>query len=546
MIDTINNDINNSNKIELLIWMNGKPKDYSFKYILENNPGTSFTVERLKYLLTKYIINSNKLLNLFNINNKNDSIQHLYTKNEVELEDFDIPHLKDNDIIFFAFELLATYKSSNNFYQYEFIRWIKSGGFGNIYLAKEVDSNKDFAVKEISVKNFSNENLYNISRESMILKEMSHINIIKFHRIFTYNQKFYIIMDFARGGELSSILSSNKPLKEEHAKNLFHQIYNAVCYIHSKNIIHRDLKPNNILFLDEEKTHIIIIDFGISGSSNGNQKELVKAGTQLYLPPEVLTGVEFSSSTKLDIWALGIILYQMVEGCHPFENKNKKGSVINNILKNKLEFNKKIQISESLKKLLQGLLEKNYRFRIDTGDPLFEKWFEDNSKEKTKVIKKVKKNKSVEEDMYSLDYLNKYYGSDRYSKYYEDENERKIIQSSSTKIVNNYLSQTKSTSSKIKPKKIYVKNNYIEFMKKNSFKILVRKKKIKELMSTEKDDDNIYELDKFRSSTRHNQLILPPINLKSRNIFQVSNSKLNEAKSIKEVNKIIFPKNRII
>jgi serine/threonine protein kinase len=542
MIDTINNDINNSNKIELLIWMNGKPKDYSFKYILENIPGTSFTVERLKYLLTKYIINSNKLLNLFNINNKNDSIQHLYTKNEVELEDFDIPHLKDNDIIFFAFELLATYKSSNNFYQYEFIRWIKSGGFGNIYLAKEVDSNKDFAVKEISVKNFSNENLYNISRESMILKEMSHINIIKFHRIFTYNQKFYIIMDFARGGELSSILSSNKPLKEEHAKNLFHQIYNAVCYIHSKNIIHRDLKPNNILFLDEEKTHIIIIDFGISGSSNGNQKELVKAGTQLYLPPEVLTGVEFSSSTKLDIWALGIILYQMVEGCHPFENKNKKGSVINNILKNKLEFNKKIQISESLKKLLQGLLEKNYRFRIDTGDPLFEKWFEDNSKEKTKVIKKVKKNKSVEEDMYSLDYLNKYYGSDRYSKYYEDENERKIIQSSSTKIVNNYLSQTKSTSSKIKPKKIYVKNNYIEFMKKNSFKILVRKKKIKELMSTEKDDDNIYELDKFRSSTRHNQLILPPINLKSRNIFQVSNLKLNEAKSIKEVNKIIFPK----
>jgi len=542
MTDTINNDINNSNKIELLIWMNGKPKDYSFKYILENNPGTSFTVERLKYLLTKYIINSNKLLNLFNINNKNDSIQHLYTKNEVELEDFDIPHLKDNDIIFFSFELLATYKSSNNFYQYEFIRWIKSGGFGNIYLAKEVDSNKDFAVKEISVKNFSNENLYNISRESMILKEMSHINIIKFHRIFTYNQKFYIIMDFARGGELSSILSSNKPLKEEHAKNLFHQIYNAVCYIHSKNIIHRDLKPNNILFLDEEKTHIIIIDFGISGSSNGNQKELVKAGTQLYLPPEVLTGVEFSSSTKLDIWALGIILYQMVEGCHPFENKNKKGSVINNILKNKLEFNKKIKISESLKKLLQGLLEKNYRFRIDTGDPLFEKWFEDNSKEKTKVIKKVKKNKSVEEDMYSLDYLNKYYGSDRYSKYYEDENERKIIQSSSTKIVNNYLSQTKSTSSKIKPKKIYVKNNYIEFMKKNSFKILVRKKKIKELMSTEKDDDNIYELDKFRSSTRHNQLILPPINLKSKNIFQVSNSKLNEAKSIKEVNKIIFPK----
>ena len=355
-------------------------------------------------------------------------------------------------------------------------------------------------------------------------------------------------MDYARGGELSSILSSKKPLSEETAKKIFHQIYNAVCYIHGKSIIHRDLKPNNILFLDEEKTHIIIIDFGISGSANGNQKESVKAGTELYLPPEVLLGKEFSSNTKLDMWALGIILYQMVQGCHPFAEKdnNKYSITINNIIKKRLEFNKKIKISDALKKLLEGLLEKNYRFRIDDGDESFQKWFEDESctKKKAKMtsIKKIRKNKSMEENIYSLDYLNKYYGEERYSKYYEDENERKNRQSSSSKAVNNYLSQTKSTSSKIKPKIFYIKNNYFDFLKKNSYKILVRKKKLKELINIEeKRDDNLNGIEIIRNS----QLILPPINTNIKiNNIKIPKIKLKRINSDKNQNKntIVFPK----
>ena len=123
----MNNEIaKNSSMIQLIIWMNGKSKEYSFKYILDNTSYISLSVEKLKYLLTKYIFNNNKLIKLFSISNFNDTIQHLYTKKEVELEDLDIPHLKNNDILFFSFDLLSVYKSSNNFYQYEFIRPIKS------------------------------------------------------------------------------------------------------------------------------------------------------------------------------------------------------------------------------------------------------------------------------------------------------------------------------------------------------------------------------------------------------------------------------------
>ena len=517
------NEDENPKEIELLIWMNGKTKEYSFRFKLESDFHSLLTANKLKFLISKYIFDNNKIYNELNIPQDVELIQHLYTKNEVELEDFDIPHLKNNDILFFSFDLFSTYKASNNFYQYEFIKWIKSGGFGKVFLAKEVSSNKEFAIKEISVQNFSNEELYNISREYMILKEMSHNNIINFHTFYTYNNKFYTVMDYARGGELSKLIEEKKKLSEEEAKNIFKQIYNAVCYIHGKNIIHRDLKPNNILFLDEERTQIVIIDFGISGISNGNQKEQIKAGTVKFLPPEMLSGKKFASDTRLDMWALGIILYRMIEGCYPFEGKNDK-ETITQIFKAKLEFNQKIKISAPLRQLIEGLLEKNYRFRIDNDSNLFNKWFNNKIVVNDNNLKKVKKNVSVEEDLYTIDYLNKYYSNERYSKYYEDENERKIIQSLSNKVCNSYLSQTKSTSMKCKPKIFYVKNDY-SYMKKNSlpYKIeLSRSAKKKNYENNLIIDENENENENEKNNYYNSKIILPLINNKKNSNLEYS------------------------
>lgn len=94
-------------------------------------------------------------------------------------------------------------------------------------------------------------------------------------------------MELAKGGELGSYLKEKSVLKESEAKIIFRQIHHAVRYIHSKNVIHRDLNPNNILFLDEAKEDIVLIDFGISGLYSGNVKEKVNAGTIRFVPPEV-------------------------------------------------------------------------------------------------------------------------------------------------------------------------------------------------------------------------------------------------------------------
>ena len=209
----------------------------------------------------------------------------------MELENDDIQYLNQNDILFFSLDN-SIYKNSNHFNQYEFIRWIKSGGYGKVFLARHIINKKEYAIKEIDISSFSNEDLYNISRENLILHSMIHKNVIKSYESFAYNNKFYTVMDFAEGGELTLLLKEKGCLSEEEVKILFKQIYDAVCYIHNKNIIHRDLKPNNILFLYKEKTHLTIIDFGISGFSNGNQKEKIKAGTTRFLSPEMVKGEE--------------------------------------------------------------------------------------------------------------------------------------------------------------------------------------------------------------------------------------------------------------
>ena len=219
---------------------------------------------------------------------------------------------------------------------------------------------------------------------------MNHKNVIKLYDSFIYDKKFYTVMDYGRGGELTVLLegkegNKNNKLTEEETKQIFKQIYEAVRYIHERNIIHRDLKPSNILFLDEKKTHVVIIDFGISGFSNGNNRKKIKAGTTMFLAPETACGKEYPSNRKLDIWALGIILYRMVEGIYPFDGKNCK-EVINNIMKKNLEFNKKIKISKPMKNLIGGMLEKNHRFRIDDDSELFNKWFDFNPIKKTSTI----------------------------------------------------------------------------------------------------------------------------------------------------------------
>ena len=382
----------NKNSITIFLCLNGADKSHFFPLKIEDYKQK--TLRYLKDQISKQISS----LNIYK--NQNKTVHSIFTLNEILINDYDIQYFTENEILFFTLNSNEQFNSSNHYNIYNFNNFINSGGYAKVFIANNIITNKIYAIKCIEINNFSQEELYNISREKLILHSLNHTGIIKLYDSFQYDNKFYSVMDYCKGGELEAYLKEKKFLSEKEAKNIFKQIYNAVKYIHSQNIIHRDLKPNNILFKDEEKKNIVLIDFGISGYKNGKNYDKIKAGTFRFVPPEILEG-NFESNTKIDIWSLGLILYRMIFGKFPFEGKNNE-EIGWKILNEKIDFDvfynnnnkrKKIFCCIEIKDLLNGMLEKNYLLRIDDDCDLFEKWFDANDDEKfIKTINSVKNN----------------------------------------------------------------------------------------------------------------------------------------------------------
>ena len=483
--------------VKVILWLNGKKKECSFEYEIKDYK--TITLTFLKDSIVQYIYKNN-IKKEIGIEKEKFDIIYIYTINEINLEENDIQYLKENDLLFFTIDY-SNFKESNHYNQYEFQKWIKSGGYGKVYLAKHIFTNKEYAIKKIDTSSFSNTDLYNISREYIILRSFNHPNIIKCYQSFNYENSFYTIMDYAKGGELSNLLQTTKRLNEKNCKNLFKQIYNAVKYIHGQNIIHRDLKPNNILFLDNEKTHIVLIDFGISGFSNGKFKETVKAGTIRFLPPEIVSGKDYASNTKLDIWSLGIILFRMIEGYYPFEGKNEK-DIVQKILYSPLEFNKKIKISIKCKKLIIQMLEKNINFRIDTDNESFQNWFDGDE-----LSIKNSKTMKLTSDLFN-DHFNERKAS--IIKTYDTPNRNTIIHH-----ISDYLASddnNDNNDNKCLPKK---RNSFKATFKRNN--ALLLPKVNNNINTIENNLDNSLEINnninKFKSR-RHSVQNVPKLNIK--------------------------------
>ena len=364
-------------KIKILIWLNGKTEKNAYELKI---PKEINTLKKLKDLIIyekKYSKSSfNKM--------------KLYNNKEIEIDDTEVGNLQPNDILYLDLEG-NKFTQLNFLNQYEIIKFIKSGGYGEVLLSKNKITKELVSIKKIDLKDFSPEDLYSISRESIYLSNLIHNNIIKIYGSFAYKNYLYNIMPYCEGGELTQLINSNNYLSEKRIKEIFIQIVEGVKFIHENNVIHRDLKPNNILFLDKEKTKVVIIDFGLSGFSNGLIKEVIKAGTFKFLSPEILCRENFSSSSKIDIWALGVILYLMNFKKYPFEGNNEK-EIFDKIENEDIKFPKEIKIKKSLVNLFKGMFEKNPKRRIDINDKLFDLWFKDNSDDYI-VFSKFKKEK---------------------------------------------------------------------------------------------------------------------------------------------------------
>ena len=231
---------------------------------------------------------------------------------------------------------------------------IGSGSFGKVYLAFNNKNKKTYAIKHMEKDNLLKylSCLDPIYAEIEIQSRINHPNIIKLLYVKETQTTFDLVMDYAKNGTLFEYVVKHKGLQEETAFTFFIQIVNAIKFLHDNDIIHRDIKPENILLF--ENNVVKLCDFGWSIRCIDKLPGGSFSGTVEYI--------------EIDMWMLGIFLYELMHGFSPFRPQKKKfedKEVIDNIMNHKIIFY--VPISEECKDLIMSLLEIDFskRYTID-------------------------------------------------------------------------------------------------------------------------------------------------------------------------------------
>lgn len=228
-------------------------------------------------------------------------------------------------------------------YNFDVIKTLGSGAFGKVLLCREIETEKQCAIKCLKVQSDNKrEYLQKLINEAELHSKLNHPQIIKLYNYKIKPDFVNIILEYADGGDLKEYLNdfylspsddcSRRPLFSDfQASQLIKTILMGLKYIHESNVVHRDLKPENILFLRKNDLNSVkIADFGLSAEFRDHEeKTLAKVcGTLSYMAPEIFKGHSYTK--KVDIYSLGIILWHCMIGKFPVSvRESNKKDVIN-------------------------------------------------------------------------------------------------------------------------------------------------------------------------------------------------------------------------
>ena len=256
-----------------------------------------------------------------------------------------------------------------------------------------------FKSLKILNKQFLNKNSKDekIIEEIKILSSLNHEKIIKVENYYYDENYYYIITEYCKLGNLYN-LKKKKNFNEKQIKFIIYQLLTAVQYLCSKNFIHSDIKPINILIEKSfkykgDEYYFKILDF----TCNNNIKSSTIKNSEINLPyytsPEILD-MDFNS--KVDIWSIGIILYELLYGYLPFKGKNYE-EIIYNIKNSNITYDKNVMSQNGLN-LLKKMLVRDYEKRLNVNECLNHIWFENIEEIKPDETNKIELTKSKEEN----------------------------------------------------------------------------------------------------------------------------------------------------
>lgn len=256
--------------------------------------------------------------------------------------------------------------------RYEMGKLLGKGSFAKVYHARNVKTSESVAIKVIDKDKIKKCGLMDqIIQEISVMKLVKHPNIVQLYEVMATKTKIYFVIEYVKGGELFKKVQRGR-LKEDVARTYFQQLISAVDFCHTRQVYHRDLKPENLLL--DGSHNLKISDFGLSALPNCKRKDGLLhtiCGTPAYVAPEVISQKGYDGA-KADIWACGVILYVLLAGYLPFQDKNMM-DMYKKIFKAELKWPS--WFSSDVRKLLRRILHPNPNRRISIEEIRTHPWF---------------------------------------------------------------------------------------------------------------------------------------------------------------------------
>eukprot|EP00198_Chlamydomonas_reinhardtii_P010066 XP_001699403.1 ser/thr kinase [Chlamydomonas reinhardtii] len=259
--------------------------------------------------------------------------------------------------------------------RFQVIQSLGSGSFGTVRLVKDVAAEKLLAMKVLNRRDASKYVEAEIVNHSLL----RHPHIVHFREVFLTDEHLCIVMEYANGGSLFSMVRQQRRLKESMARWFFQQLILAVDYCHKRGVANRDIKLENLLLhLEEGLPHPLLkmCDFGYS-KADFRSAAKSQVGTLSYMAPEVMKSCGAYYDAKIaDVWSCGVVLYVMLYGIYPFDNQGedaglseaqKVRKMLERMENEAYALNPQVPVTEECIDMLRGLLKPapESRFTID-------------------------------------------------------------------------------------------------------------------------------------------------------------------------------------
>ncbi|XP_057324712.1 testis-specific serine/threonine-protein kinase 4-like [Microplitis mediator] len=245
---------------------------------------------------------------------------------------------------------------------------IGNGSYATVKIADSYRHKSPVAIKIISKFQAPSDYLIKfLPREIEVVKGLKHPNLIRFLQAIETTHRVYIIMEYAQNGSLLDTIRRDIFIDENRSRKWFKQLLDAVDYCHTRGVVHRDIKCENLLM--DQHLNIKLSDFGFArGHMNKTDGTTILSetfcGSYAYASPEILRGIPYQPQMS-DIWSLGIVLYAMVYGRLPFDDKNY-GQLIKQV-QSQVKFPKEPKVSYSCRSLIRRILvPQQSRIKIET------------------------------------------------------------------------------------------------------------------------------------------------------------------------------------